>query len=180
VGGGELLNINCVFILSTNLLVTFLTLKRNERDMVINVRTSSSKAPLFLSDFNQIWIFSTDSQKLLKYQISWLSAQCQPSYTMQTDTPPDIRRSYLLVAFLNFAYAPKNDLATDSRKQTDGSDLPMSCMVVQRCSVTHREMCTVIKHMLGEGTNIKLRNTQTATNHTNTQFFWWLLNERRT
>jgi len=29
------------------------------------------KYPLFLSDFNQIWILLTEFLKILKYQISW-------------------------------------------------------------------------------------------------------------
>jgi len=35
----------------------------------------SCKIPLFLSDFNQTYIFSTDFRKILKYKISWKSVQ---------------------------------------------------------------------------------------------------------
>jgi hypothetical protein len=33
------------------------------------------KYPLFLSDFNESWIFSTGFKKVFKHQISWKSVQ---------------------------------------------------------------------------------------------------------
>jgi hypothetical protein len=54
--------------------------------------------PLFLSDFHETWIFSTDFRKILKYKITWKSIQCGSG---QTDM-------MLIVAFRNFANAPKN------------------------------------------------------------------------
>jgi len=41
--------------------------------------SSSIKYPLFFSDFNEAWIFSTDFRKILKYQILWKSVQWEPS-----------------------------------------------------------------------------------------------------
>ena len=35
--------------------------------------------PEFLSDFNEIWMFSTDFHRSLQYQISRKSVQCVPS-----------------------------------------------------------------------------------------------------
>ena len=44
---------------------------------------------LFLSHFNQIWIFSTDLRKTLKYQISYTSVQWEASCSMRTDGQTD-------------------------------------------------------------------------------------------
>jgi hypothetical protein len=49
----KLLNINVCFDFSRKLFARFFTIRRILRDIVINVRTSSCKYPLLLSDFNE-------------------------------------------------------------------------------------------------------------------------------
>jgi hypothetical protein len=63
------------------------------------------KYPLFLSDFNEIWIFSTDFRRSLKYEVSLKSVKWEPSYVMPTEGQTDMTK--LIVAFRNFANAPK-------------------------------------------------------------------------
>ena len=62
--------------------------------------------PLFLSDFHETWIFSTDFRKILKYQILCISAQWEPSYADgRTERRTDTTK--LIVTFRNFAKEPK-------------------------------------------------------------------------
>jgi hypothetical protein len=58
----------CVSIFSTSLATPFSTLRRIERDMVINVHSIYVKYPLFVSDFNETefyrQIFEKSSNKI--------------------------------------------------------------------------------------------------------------------
>jgi len=86
----------------------FPTPRRIQRDIAVYVRTSSCKAPVFLSDFNETWIFSTDFRKILKYQISRKFVQWEPNSSMRRDRQTDMTK--LIFAFLNSAkaHAPKS------------------------------------------------------------------------
>ena len=98
----KLLDVNCVFWFSLQLLYEiFLTVRRIQQDFVTNVK-SSSFYPLFLSDFNENLIFSTEFQRKPKYQISSKSFQWEPSCSGQTDGNDEANSR-----FRNFAKAPK-------------------------------------------------------------------------
>ena len=73
----------CVF--SANLSETFLILTRHERNMIIIFIGLHVRCLLFLSAFNDIWIFSKKVWTILKYQISFKSVQWQPSCSLRTD-----------------------------------------------------------------------------------------------
>jgi hypothetical protein len=68
------------------------------------------KYPLFLSDFNETWIFSTDVRRKLKHQVLSKSVQWEPSYFMRTDGRTGMTKQ--IVAFRNSANAPnkKNEM----------------------------------------------------------------------
>ena len=105
-----LLNTKCVFWFSLQLLSkTFLTLRRNERDIIKMYISLHVKYPLFVTDFNKTWIFRTDFRKLLQYKISWKSVYWEPSCSMRTYRQTDRHDE----ALRNLANAPNNeDLAT--------------------------------------------------------------------
>jgi hypothetical protein len=93
-----------VLIFSTSFVWKKFHSKKNSATHYHKYRGLHVKYPLFLSDFNETWIFSTDFLKILKYHISWKSVQRESSCTMWTDGQSDITK--LLVAFHNFANAP--------------------------------------------------------------------------
>ena len=65
----------CVLIFSTNLFETFLIQRIIELDMIKMCIELHVKYPLFLSDFKDTRIFSTDFRQIIKYELSRKSVQ---------------------------------------------------------------------------------------------------------
>jgi hypothetical protein len=81
ISGKMFLNTKCVFWFSLQLLSeNFVLPNRIERDMIKMYNGLHAKYPLFSSDLNEI-----NFRETVKYQISWKSVQCEPSWSMQTD-----------------------------------------------------------------------------------------------
>jgi hypothetical protein len=64
------------------------------------------KYPLFLSDFNDTWILSTDFRKIPKYQIKLKSVQWESISSVWSGRYTDRHGTKLLLAFRNFANLP--------------------------------------------------------------------------
>ena len=65
------------------------------------------KYALFLSNFNETRVFSTDFRKIIKHQTSWKSVQWEPSWSLRIDGETD-KGKFLVPFFCSFANAPKN------------------------------------------------------------------------
>ena len=90
--GERLLNMKCVFLFSLQFLVkTFLTLRRIQQDIVINVKTYW----LFLSCFSETWTFSIHFRKRHKYRMLLKFVHWKSSCSTCTDRheEPNIRKS---------------------------------------------------------------------------------------
>jgi hypothetical protein len=79
------------------------------------------KYPLFLSDFKERWIFSTDFRKCLTYQMSPKSVQWEPGCSMRTYRQTDMTK--LRVTLRNLANVPKilsiiPEMSRDGRKDS--------------------------------------------------------------
>jgi hypothetical protein len=60
----------CVLTFFKILSETFIILRRLQRDIVINIYTSSCKVPIIFARFNRTWLFPTNCLKLVKHKMS--------------------------------------------------------------------------------------------------------------
>jgi hypothetical protein len=85
-GVGGSLDIKWAFWFPQQILMeTFVILRSNERDMIKKSGGLHEKCPLFLSDFNEAWIFWAVFLKNIQYELSRKSVQWETSCSMQTD-----------------------------------------------------------------------------------------------
>ena len=98
----------------TNLVRNISHLGRIQQDSIINVHSLHVKYLLFLSDFNQTWIFSTDLKKKLRHQISWISVQWEPICSVRMDRQTDGHNKGS--TFSNFANICKKGLEPTTHK----------------------------------------------------------------
>jgi hypothetical protein len=116
-----------IFLFSLQLLSeTFLTIRRNEHDMIKKVYIGVLvQYAVILSDFNETWIYRQIFKKILKYKISWKSFQWEQSCSVRTDRRTDMTK--LIVALRNFAKAPKNTCLCTNDFCRIVSSLSVSC-----------------------------------------------------
>ena len=106
----KLLNIKCVLFSLQLLSETFLALRITARDMIINVKSLHVEYPLFVSDYNETWIFSTYflKKKLsTKFHVNPSSRGWVVSCGL---TERQTLLTKLIVAFRNFTKARKKKL----------------------------------------------------------------------
>jgi len=88
-GGKKLSNTKYVFWFFRCFFATFFITRRIQQDIIINVLRLHVKYLLFLSNFNETWIYSIVFRKILKYQISWKSGHWEPSSSTRTNRRAD-------------------------------------------------------------------------------------------
>jgi hypothetical protein len=82
----NVIGLKCVLWFSLQLLSEiFFVIRRIQLNIIVNVHSRHTKYLLFLSDINEIWIFSTEMWIIFKYRISWKSVQWECGCSVRTD-----------------------------------------------------------------------------------------------
>ena len=79
----------CVLVFSTAFCWNIFIVRRIMPHTVTNVHNLYVRYPLYLSDFNETWIFSTGFWQNFKYQISWKSIKWKSNCSMRTERRTD-------------------------------------------------------------------------------------------
>ena len=109
-------NTKCVIWFSLQLLsVTFLILRRTERDIIINVHWSPCTVPVILISFNETWIFSTDFRKQIQV-CNFMKIRPVGAELFQADGRTNITK--LIAASHSFANAPYNNNSVEWEHST--------------------------------------------------------------
>ena len=104
----KLLNKKCVLIFSTDFIWNII-LRRIERDMVLNVKTSLCEVPIILVRFNKARIFSKCFREKKNSDIKFNRYMLRGSRVVPCGrTEKKTSMTKLIVAFRNCANAPKN------------------------------------------------------------------------
>ena len=123
----------------------FLILRRIERDVIINLPSSSCKVRAILVRFDWNFDILDRFSKKLKYKISWKSARRERSCSMRMDT------TKLIVSFRNFANAPERWIFMTCRREYYGVQL-------FRKLTKHRKVCSEMFVLLQSHTSDMLTN----------------------
>jgi hypothetical protein len=97
----------CLSIFSTNIVWNISYSKTKWAVYDKNVCWSTCKDPVFLSYFNETWIFSTDFRKIHKYLITLKTVQWEPSTFQRMDGWTD-RRTDMTKLIINFRHIARH------------------------------------------------------------------------
>jgi len=154
-GGGT-----CVLIFTSKFFWTFFVLRSIARCVIRNVCRSACTVSLFLSGFNETWIFFTDFRKIFRCQISWKSAQWEMGRVVtcgQTLRQTDMTKR--IVALRKFTNAPK--ITTNFSHPVHTLDWRSYMEMILNCHAIH-VFLTLLIHIWSARDILSLQRTLAA------------------